>query len=77
LNPDPPNDFYFFVANDNDFLTTNGCHAGEAYAAAVDNDTAFLACRARIAEVPAPGLRVLVFAGIAVWTLRRRLAGTA
>jgi hypothetical protein len=54
LDPDHPRDFFLFVANDNDFLTQNGFHAGAAYhdASGVDLDTMFLVFR-----VTLPGSR--------------------
>ncbi len=72
LDPDRPNDYFLFVANDNDFLTTDGFQAGEAYAAAFDNDTMFLAYRVRIAEVPAAPLPPLLFGGMAAFVLGGR-----
>lgn len=31
LDPDRPDDYFLFIANDNDFATTDGFHAGAAY----------------------------------------------
>jgi hypothetical protein len=47
LDPKNPRDYFLFVANDNDFVTQNGFHAGAAYkdASGVDVDTMFLAFR--------------------------------
>jgi hypothetical protein len=72
LDPDRPNDYFLFVANDNDFLTTDGFQAGAAYAADFDNDTMFLAYRVRIAQVPAGPLPLVVFGLLAVVALTRR-----
>lgn len=47
-----PDDYFLFVANDNDFLTTNGFQVGQSYDAGQDLDTMFLAYR-----VTVPGLR--------------------
>ncbi len=75
LDPDAPNDYFLFVANDNDFLTTNGFHAGEAYVGGFDNDTMFLAWRVTIAPVPEPASALLLAAGAAaLWARRRRTA---
>lgn len=40
-----PNDFFLFVGNDNDFLTTNGYQVGAAYNAGADVDTMILVYR--------------------------------
>lgn len=45
LDPAAPNDWFLFVGNDNDFITTNGFQDGAAYAAAFDNDTMVLVYR--------------------------------
>lgn len=45
LDPAAPDDWFLFVGNDNDFLTTAGFHAGASYAAAVDNDNVVLVYR--------------------------------
>lgn len=47
LDPKNPRDYFLFVANDNDFVTQHGFHAGAAYkdASGVDVDTMFLVFR--------------------------------
>ena len=47
LDPKNPHDYFLFVANDNDFVTQHGFHAGAAYkdASGVDVDTMFLVFR--------------------------------
>lgn len=45
LDPASPNDFFLFVGNDNDFLTTNGYQVGAAYNAGSDVDTMLLVYR--------------------------------
>jgi hypothetical protein len=47
LDPQAPRDYFLFVANDNDFVTQHGFHAGAAYkdASGVDVDTMFLVFR--------------------------------
>jgi len=72
LDPLAPRDWFLFVANDNDFLTTDGFHAGEAYAADFDNDTMFLAYRVRIAEVPEPATPVGLLLGLGLLAVFRR-----
>ena len=53
LDPDHPRDYFLFVANDNDFITQHGFHAGAAYqdASGVDLDTMLLVYRLTL---PAP-----------------------
>ena len=46
LDPERPDDYFLFIANDNDFATTDGFHAGAAYNDGKDLDTMFLAYRA-------------------------------
>jgi hypothetical protein len=75
LDPAAPNDYFLFVANDNDFLTINGFHAGEAYVGAFDNDTTFLAWRVTITPVPEPATTLLMVLGTAGLLLRRRARG--
>lgn len=48
LDPGAPNDWFLFVGNDNDFITTNGFQDGAPYAAAFDNDTMVLVYRVTI-----------------------------
>ena len=47
LDPAAPNDYFIFLANDNDFITQNGYQVGAAYndASGVNNDTVFLVYR--------------------------------
>lgn len=45
LDAATPNDFFLFVGNDNDFLTTNGFQVGAAYNAGADVDTMLLVYR--------------------------------
>ncbi len=54
LDPDRPDDYFLFVANDNDFLTQDGSQVGAAYKAedGADVDTMFL-----VYQVTLPGLR--------------------
>jgi hypothetical protein len=54
LDPDHPRDFFLFVANDNDFMTQRGFHAGAPYrdASGVDLDTMFLVFRVTLAPPP-------------------------
>lgn len=73
LDPARPNDFYLFIANDNDFLTTAGAMHDENgdtfnYDAGVNVDTMFLAYRVTL--VPEP-------ASIALLGLAGALAGLA
>jgi hypothetical protein len=54
LDPHRPRDYFLFVANDNDFMTQHGFHAGASYqdASGVELDTMFLVFR-----VTLPGAR--------------------
>jgi hypothetical protein len=51
LDPDHPHDFFLFVANDNDFITQRGFHAGAPYRdpSGVEVDTMFLVFRVTLA----------------------------
>jgi hypothetical protein len=72
LDPSAPNDYFLFLANDNDFLTTDGFHAGEAYVGDFDNDTMFLAWRVTVTPVPEPATALLMVLGAAGLLLRLR-----
>ena len=48
LDPAQPDDYFLFVANDNDFITTDGFQAGQPYSADFDNPTTFLVWRVSI-----------------------------
>jgi hypothetical protein len=72
LDPTAPNDYFLFVANDNDFLTTDGFQAGAAYAADFNNDTTFLAWRVTITPVPEPQSLLLMAGGVALLLVRQR-----
>jgi len=48
FDPGAPNDWFLFVGNDNDFITTNGFQDGSPYAAALDNDNMVLVYRVTI-----------------------------
>jgi len=54
LDPAHPRDFFLFVANDNDFMTQRGFHAGASYrdAGGVELDTMFLVFRVTLAPSP-------------------------
>jgi len=76
LDAAAPDDYFLFVANDNDFITTSGFQAGSPYAAALDNDTAFLVYRVTLPgldllQVPAPAMIALFGLG-ALALVRRR-----
>jgi hypothetical protein len=77
LDPSAPYDFFLFVGNDNDFLTTNGFQVGEAYDAGIDNDTLFLVYRVtlpglELLTVPAPAALALFGLGVGALAARRR-----
>jgi hypothetical protein len=74
LEADRPNDYFLFVANDNDFATTDGFQVGEAYNDGKDIDTMFLAYRVTITPaVPEPESWALMLAGLfAVGGVARR-----
>jgi len=48
LDPTAPNDWFLFIGNDNDFITTDGFQDGAAYSAALDNDNMVLVYRVTI-----------------------------
>ncbi|SFW19582.1 esterase-like activity of phytase family protein [Nitrosovibrio sp. Nv17] len=77
LDPEHPNDYFLIIANDNDFMTTQGFQAGEAYDAGVDIDTTFLAYRVTISPVPEPSAALMMLAGLAgiLGALRTRRRG--
>lgn len=65
LDPEHPNDYFLFIANDNDFATTDGFQVGSAYDDGKDIDTMFLAYRVTIAAaVPEPEGWALMLAGL-------------
>jgi hypothetical protein len=73
LDPTAPNDYFLFIANDNDFATTDGFQAGAAYNDGKNLDTMFLAWRVTIAPVPEPAAALLMLAGaLAVGAAARR-----
>jgi hypothetical protein len=53
-DPDHPHDFFLFIANDNDFVTQHGFHAGAPYAdqSGVDLDTMLLVFRVTLPSAP-------------------------
>ena len=72
FDPENPNDYFLFIANDNDFATTNGFMklpdgTFENYDAELNNDTIFLAYRV---SIPEPGLLAVV--PLFILGLRRR-----
>lgn len=87
LDPNAPNDYFLFVANDNDFITANGqmpqadggkftYDAVTGQARLAENDTVFLAYRVTV--VPEPGIGALLLAaGVALVVRRRRQEGAA
>lgn len=77
LDPNAPNDYFLFVANDNDFITTRGFHAGAAYNGGFENDTMFLAWRVTVTPVPEPTTALLMIGGLAALMARRRRAEPA
>lgn len=75
LDPTRPDDYFLFVANDNDFATTDGFHAGGGYNDGKVIDTMFLAYRVTISAVPEPASALLLLggaAGLAALSRRRR-----
>jgi hypothetical protein len=81
LDPDHPDDYFLFIANDNDFLSPAGAMrqadgSFATYDAGIQNDTIFLAYRITIAAVPEPGVAALLACqlGLIGWLIvaRRR-----
>ena len=67
LDAERPDDYFLFIANDNDFATTDGFHAGAAYNDGKNLDTMFLAYRVTISAVPEPGSALLMLPGRGWW----------
>jgi hypothetical protein len=72
LDPAAPNDWFLFVANDNDFATSNGFQVGLPYSDDLDIDTMFLAYRVTLAPVPEPATAALLAGGLALLLNRAR-----
>ena len=72
LDPSRPFDYYLFVANDNDFATTQGFQVGSSYNDGKDIDTMFLVYRVTIAPVPEPQTYALLLAGLGVLAVVRK-----
>ena len=66
LDPANPDDYILFVANDNDFATTDGFQVGVPYNDGKDIDTRFLAYRVTITAVPEPGVVAMALAGLGI-----------
>lgn len=64
LDPNRPNDYFLFIANDNDFATTDGFQVGTSYNDGKDIDTMFLAYRVTISAVPEPSNAALLALGL-------------
>lgn len=76
LDPTRPDDYFLFIANDNDFATTDGFHAGGGYNDGKDIDTMFLAYRVTISPVPEPASALLLLLGAAGLAAASRLRRT-
>jgi hypothetical protein len=78
LDVTTPDDYFLFVANDNDFITRNGFQAGAAYDAGQENDTLFLVYRVTLPEfnqfnlIPEPTMSVLFLGAIGALGIARR-----
>jgi hypothetical protein len=77
LDPANPDDYFLFVANDNDFATTNGFMkladgTFEAYSAGLNNDTVFLAYRVTV--IPEPGAALALGCAVLGLSIVRRRA---
>src|SRR5262245_15499701 len=80
LDPANPNDYFLFLANDNDFNTTNGFMkladgSFEQYNTNLNNDTVFLAYRVTV--VPEPGSVAVIASGALIAGITRRRFGPA
>lgn len=64
LDPNRPNDYFLFIANDNDFATTDGFQVGTSYNDGKDIDTMFLAYHVTISTVPEPSNAALLALGL-------------
>ncbi|HEY5752263.1 MAG TPA: esterase-like activity of phytase family protein [Chthoniobacterales bacterium] len=74
-DPAAPNDYFLFMGNDNDFLTSSGSMLDAngnpfTYNAGLENDTMLLAFRVQI--VPEPGVTALLAIGSLAFFGRRR-----
>lgn len=74
LDPNRPNDYFLFIANDNDFATTDGFQVGASYNDGKDIDTMFLAYRVTISTVPEAESYALLILGLGIisFAVRRK-----
>jgi hypothetical protein len=77
LDPTRPDDYFLFLANDNDFSTTDGFQVGAAYNDGKNIDTMFLAYRVTISAVPEPASWAFMTAGLLALAGRARQRRTA